>query len=154
MEAVNEFSVSMPGTHPQRASPTQPRNIAFVQNGEKQCRRASHAIMEEHYRMIEGRTMEQTVYTHDELREMVAPLLVKYDMASASLFGSYARGDATVLSDIDLLLIGNEGFRPINVFGVAEELHRISGKAVDVYEISELNHSSFRETVLREAVAL
>ena len=98
--------------------------------------------------------MNQTVYTQDELRAMVTPLLVKYDMASASLFGSYARGDATDASDIDLLLVGNKGFRPINVFGVAEELHRASGKPVDVYEISEIDQGPFRETILREAVAL
>lgn len=98
--------------------------------------------------------LNSSIYTYDELREMVAPLLVKYDMASASLFGSYARGEATSFSDIDLLLVGNEGFRPFNVFGVAEDLHRASGKSVDVYEISELDQGPFRDTVLREAVAL
>ena len=64
-------------------------------------------------------------------------------MASASLFGSYARGEADASSDIDLLLVGQRGFRPLGVFGVAEDLHRISGKAVDVYEISELDEGPF-----------
>lgn len=100
------------------------------------------------------KSVEQRVYTQNELREMVMPLLKKYDMASASLFGSYARGEATDASDIDLLLFGNEGFRPFNVFGVAEDLHRVSGKTVDVYEISELDEGSFRDTVLKEAVSL
>ena len=119
--------------------------------GDKTC---YHGIRQTFLRGTDDRTVNRTVYTQDELREMVAPLLVKYDMASASLFGSYARGDATDVSDIDLLLIGNEGFRPINVFGVAEELHRVSGKPVDVYEISELDQGPFRETILQEAVTL
>ncbi len=94
------------------------------------------------------------VYTKEELRSMILPLLAKYGMASASLFGSYARGEADATSDIDLLLIGEKGFRPLGVFGMAEDLHRISGKAVDVYEISELDEGPFRDAVLREAVQL
>ena len=42
-------------------------------------------------------------------------------MRSASLFGSYARDEADVSSDIDILLVGNPGFKPLNVFGVAED---------------------------------
>lgn len=85
---------------------------------------------------------------------MVMPLLDKYDMRSASLFGSYARNEANENSDIDLLLEGNPGFRALNVFGVAEDLYRISGKRVDVFEISELDEGEFRDTVLEEAVRL
>ena len=75
-------------------------------------------------------------------------------MTSASLFGSYARGEADESSGIDLLLVGSRGFRPLNVFGVAENLHRVSGKAVDVYELSELDDGPFKNAVLAEAVAL
>ena len=68
--------------------------------------------------------MDAKIYTFDEIRRMVVPLLEKYDMASAS------------------------------VFGVAEDLHRQSGKRVDVYEISELSAGPFRDVVLKEAIAL
>lgn len=98
--------------------------------------------------------MDAKVYSIDEIRRMVTPLLEKYDMASASVFGSYARGSADAGSDIDVLLVGNEGFRALNVFGVAEDLHRQSGKQVDVYEISELDAGPFRDAVLKEAIAL
>lgn len=98
--------------------------------------------------------MTDGVYTTDEIRCMVLPLLGRYDISQASLFGSYARGAADAESDIDLLLIGAEGFRPLNIFGVAEDLHRASGKRVDVYEISELDEGPFREKVLEEAVVL
>lgn len=99
--------------------------------------------------------MADAVYTQSELRRMICPLVEKYGMESASLFGSYARGEAGPESDIDVLLIGpSHGFRAINVFALAEDLHRASGKKVDVYELSELNQGPFRDTVLREAVAL
>ena len=94
------------------------------------------------------------VYSMDQLRDMILPLLCRYDMKRASVFGSYARGEATSESDIDVLLEGNESFRHFNVFAVAEELHKASGKSVDVYELSELGEGPFRDAVLREAVAL
>ena len=95
------------------------------------------------------------VYTTSELRDMMVPLLPKHDMASACLFGSYARGEADEASDIDVLLGGNQGFRPLGIFGVAEELHRLSGssgKRPD--QVSELDPGPFRDSVLREAVTL
>ena len=98
--------------------------------------------------------MRDKVYTKDELRAMILPLLDRYHMQSASLFGSYARDNADKNSDIDVLLFGNDEFRALDVFGVAEELHRISGKHVDVYEISELKDGPFRDSVLSQAVAL
>lgn len=98
--------------------------------------------------------MVDGAYTIGELRSIITPLLDKYDMASASLFGSYARGQADADSDIDVLLHGKPGFRALDVFGVAEEIHRLTGKRVDVYEASELDPGEFRDTVMREAVAL
>lgn len=97
---------------------------------------------------------QKLVYTLEQLRQLIIPLLKQYGMKGASIFGSYARGEATPDSDIDVLLYGGDSFRHFNVFAVAEELHEASGKAVDVYEISELDDGPFRDTVLREAVAL
>ena len=98
--------------------------------------------------------METGLLTTDQIRSWVIPLLEKYDMCSASLFGSYARDEADASSDIDILLVGNPGFRPLNVFGVAEDLQRLSGKKVDVFELSELDAGPFRDAVLRDAVLL
>lgn len=98
--------------------------------------------------------MDEKVYTKDELRAIIEPLLERFGMASASLFGSYGRGEATPRSDIDVLLVMREGTELFDVFGVAEGLHRATGKAVDVYEVSELRPGEFRDTVLAEAIPL
>ena len=97
---------------------------------------------------------ESKVYSIDELRAMILPLVKRYGMRAASIFGSYACGEATSKSDIDVLLYGGDSFRHFNVFAVAEDLHETSGKSVDVYEISELEDGPFRDAVLGEAVAL
>ena len=98
--------------------------------------------------------MDDKVYTIDEIREMLRPLLERYHMASAGLFGSYARGEADERSDIDVIVYEGEGARALDVFGVAEGLYRASGKAVDVYEIGELAEGPFKESVLQDLVAL
>lgn len=97
--------------------------------------------------------MQETLQIAD-IRAMVLPLLEKYDMHTASIFGSYARGEANEHSDLDILVEGNPGFRPLNVYGVAEDLRRASGKRVDIFEISELNEGPFRDAVLKEAIVL
>ena len=73
----------------------------------------------------------------------------------AILFGSYARQEADVLSDIDLVVIGGAAFSPTDVFSMAEDLHRATGKAVDVYELCEIDQDSdFYRTILREGVPI
>ena len=42
------------------------------------------------------------IYTVEEIRSIVAPIAKSYDVDRIYLFGSYARGEATASSDIDL----------------------------------------------------
>ena len=94
------------------------------------------------------------VYSLNELRAMITSLAKKHGLKKASLFGSYARGEATPSSDIDVLVDGGQDFQPLSVFALAEDLRELSGKEVDVFELSELDEGPFRDTILREAVAL
>lgn len=84
----------------------------------------------------------EVVYTFDDLRSLVKPILDRYDAESALLFGSYARDEATPESDIDLLVRGGERFVPTNIFAIADDLYNASGKQVDVYEESEIQEGS------------
>ena len=97
--------------------------------------------------------MTERQFTQQEIIQIVLDLLRKYHAESAILFGSYARQDTTEHSDIDLVVIGGARFDPTDVFCIADELHRITGKEVDVYELREINegsalyHSIFSEGV-------
>ena len=71
---------------------------------------------------------QENVYTIDELRQIVVPLLDKYGMQEARLFGSYARGAADASSDIDLLLTGKPGFRPLAVYGLSADVMKATGR--------------------------
>lgn len=94
------------------------------------------------------------VFSLQELSDFVVPLLRKYNLQSAKVFGSYARGEAQPDSDIDLIIEGGAGFRPLNVYALAEDLREASGKDVDAYEVSELQDGDLAQSILREAVPL
>ena len=95
----------------------------------------------------------QEVFSRVDLESIILSLLKKYHAEKAVLFGSYARKEADGSSDIDLMIIGGPAFDPTDVFSLAEDLHRQTGKSVDVYEQCEINQDSdFYRTILREGV--
>ena len=99
--------------------------------------------------------MSEQVYTRDEIIHVVLPLLKKYRAESAILFGSYARQEADAQSDIDLVVIGGPQFDPTDIFCLADDLHRLTGKPVDVYEQREINAGTeFYNTVFSEGVQI
>jgi len=77
-----------------------------------------------------------------DLREKVLPLLRPY-VRKVSVFGSFARGDYTLESDIDLLV----EFKPRELrpalgfkwFGLWDELEAILGRKVDLASESALS---------------
>jgi predicted nucleotidyltransferase len=59
-------------------------------------------------------------------------LLRKHQVLHASIFGSYARGEATTDSDLDVLVSYAPGVSLFDHFDLKEELESYSGKKVDV----------------------
>ena len=51
-----------------------------------------------------------------EIEQVIRELLHKYHAEYALLFGSYARGEATAASDIDVIVVGGANFRPRDIF--------------------------------------
>ena len=58
-------------------------------------------------------------------------------------------------SDIDLIVIGGKDFDLTDVLCIAEELHGVLGKPVDVYELREINpQSAFYDAIFTEGVQI
>ena len=99
--------------------------------------------------------MKPAIYAQKDIISIVLELLRKYNAESAILFGSYARQDATEESDIDLLVIGGPCFDLTDIFALADDLHRATGKEVDVYEKCEVYpDSALHQSILREGVRI
>lgn len=96
-----------------------------------------------------------SVLTLQEIESIVKSLLAKYNAEYALLFGSYARGDATPESDIDVIVVGGKNFIPRNIFSLAEDLRELSGRNADVFEMCEVNTGTpFYESIMREGIRI
>ncbi len=45
--------------------------------------------------------MSEKIYTLDEIRSIASPIAARHGVGALYLFGSYARGEATPISDLD-----------------------------------------------------
>lgn len=77
-----------------------------------------------------------------QLKEKIAPILKEAGVVRSSLFGSFARGENTPESDIDILI----EFAPEKVMGffgfigLQHKLEDILGKKVDLVTYRSINH--------------
>jgi len=100
--------------------------------------------------------MSSKIYTIEEIRNILksneSTLREKFKAVKFYLFGSYARGEQTPESDIDLLVefSGPVGFEFIDL---KDELENIFRKNVDLGTPKGIK-SFVRDKILKEAVAL
>jgi predicted nucleotidyltransferase len=80
------------------------------------------------------------IYTIDQIKELVAPIAIKYKLKALWVFGSYGRNEATEDSDIDLLMDGTGS--SINSFydlmDITDEFEEILNKTIDLMDIESL----------------
>lgn len=69
------------------------------------------------------------LYTLEELKSIITPIAIRHGVESVSLFGSYAKGIATVQSDVDLKIEK----------GMLRSLFRLSGFRRDVEDALKLS---------------
>ena len=95
--------------------------------------------------------MPESILTFETISEIVRPIAEKYGVEAVYLFGSYARDEATVDSDLDFLVFGGKNFKLTQIFAFAEDLRKGFKKNVDVFEINEINKSSdFYSNIMKE----
>ena len=72
------------------------------------------------------------VLTIDDIRLMILPVAKKYRMERVFLFGSYARGEATAESDVDLCIYGSDVKDIKDYMEILKKLQSTTGKNVDI----------------------
>ena len=90
------------------------------------------------------------------IREKLKPILERYGIKKAIVFGSFARGDVTRRSDFDLILVKETEKRFLDRYeGVFYEINRVVEYPVEVLiytpeELTAISHRSFIATALEE----
>jgi uncharacterized protein len=87
----------------------------------------------------------------EQLQELKPTLRKRFKVESIDIFGSYARGDQTDESDIDILVTYSEGADLLLVAGLRSYLKRKLRVKVDVVSKKYLN-PIIKEQVLNEAI--
>jgi len=88
-----------------------------------------------------------------EKREEILRIARKHGVGRISIFGSFARGEATEDSDIDLLIDVEGPTPPWFPGGLVADLEELLGRRVDVVEADAIREG-MRTRILKEAVLL
>ena len=87
--------------------------------------------------------------TRRQITKSILPLLERYGVRRASLFGSVARGDDTSKSDVDILVEMPEDASLLELAGLKIDLEEALSRDVDVLTYDSL-HPLLRDRILRE----
>ena len=83
------------------------------------------------------------------VKQQIIPILKKYHVKKASLFGSYVRGGAKKRSDIDILIEPPKHMSLLDLVGVELELEDLLKKKVDLVTYNSL-HPLLKDRILKE----
>jgi len=89
----------------------------------------------------------------DNIKKRILPTLKKYDVVRASLFGSYARGEETKRSDIDMMVEFSGRKSLLDLVGLKLDLEEKVGKKFDVSTFKAI-HYLIRDQVFKEQITI
>jgi len=88
-----------------------------------------------------------------KLKELKPIIAARYKAKEIGLFGSFARGEQSASSDVDVLVEFEEGADLFDLIGLADYLEEALQRKVDVVPKRALR-TELRESVLREVVTI
>jgi predicted nucleotidyltransferase len=88
----------------------------------------------------------------ENIKKKIRPVLNKYEIKKAGIFGSSVRGDSEV-NDIDLLVKIDQKISLLDFIGIKQELEDILGKNVDLVEYDSLK-PALKDDILKEEVVV
>ena len=89
-------------------------------------------------------------YTIEEIQRRVTPVAEKYRLAAVWLFGSYARGEATAESDVDLLVdLSGANIHGLEYGGLYDDLEQALERKLDMVDLFALEEATDRRGLLR-----
>ena len=95
----------------------------------------------------------ERVYTIEEIQSIVAPIAAVHDVDRIYLFGSYARGEATPSSDIDLRVDKGRLKGLIALGALYADLEDGLGKKIDLLTTGSLDQK-FLQHISKEEVLI
>ena len=76
--------------------------------------------------------MAHRIFEVSELEELLIPIFEKHGVHEAILFGSYAKGEPTAYSDVDIYV--DSGLKGLQFFGLLEDVNEALKIPVDLID--------------------
>ncbi|MCK4642904.1 nucleotidyltransferase family protein [bacterium] len=88
-----------------------------------------------------------------QIKDKILPVLKKYGIVCAGIFGSVARGEADTHSDVDILIQipANSNMSLLDLAGMEMKLEEILKRKVDLLTYNSIHHL-LKEKILAEEV--
>lgn len=84
--------------------------------------------------------MTNQVYSVSEIRNILLPVFVRYEINRVILFASYSKAAATETSDVDLLV--DSGLRGLKFIGLSEDVRKALDKDIDIFDVTHIEPNS------------
>lgn len=96
----------------------------------------------------------ETVKTILDIKKKITPILKRHAVKKASVFGSFARGEAQDTSDVDLLIEYKADDKSLfDLINLKTELEEILGRKVDIVTYNSI-YWRLRDQILSEQVMI
>lgn len=89
----------------------------------------------------------------EQYKKLILPVLNRYLIKRAAIFGSFAKGTMNINSDMDLLIEPEHDFTIFKMLRLEEEISSVLNRKVDLVEYSALK-PSIRTEVLASAIPI
>lgn len=96
---------------------------------------------------------EHGILKVEDIKKMSSEIFDQYDVSFCYLFGSYAKGNATPTSDVDLLISCN--VRGLKFYGLVEKLREGLHKKVDLLDLNQLKGNfELTKEILKDGIKI
>ena len=129
------------------------RSYKSYENEEEKSGSIKYKYILERLEQINFVDEEHGLLTIEDITRKCANVFQHYEVKFCYLFGSYAKGKETPVSDVDLLI--STDVKGLKFYGLVEELRVALKKKVDVLDINQLKDNlELTEEILKDGIKI
>lgn len=129
------------------------RSYKSYENDEEKQNTIKYNYIVEQLSKINQIDEETGILELEDIVRKCSKVFERYEVSFCYLFGSYAKGKATPVSDVDLLISAN--IKGLKFYGLVEEIRTALHKKVDVLDMNQLKDNiELTEEIFKDGIKI
>ena len=129
------------------------RSYKSYENDEEKQNTIKYNYIVEQLSKINQIDEETGILELEDIVRKCSKVFERYEVSFCYLFGSYAKGKATPVSDVDLLISAN--VKGLKFYGLVEEIRTALHKKVDVLDMNQLKDNiELTEEIFKDGIKI